>query len=331
MLHILIQVLAFIGSVAAIRFAYWGVQFLTFHLIKPARPLHAYKRAGTNAYALITGSSAGIGLGISMELVRQGFDVILLGHLPDELAEAAATLKKIRPGALVRTLVINAITATSGEIEAAVRSIADFEISILVNNVGGNFVRMPPVRQLSTFSCAEVDAVIDQNARFMARLTALMLPLLSRRRSGASSSERSLILSIASAAMYGAPWMVMYSATKAFDWAFSVALARELAAYPETLHIDSLAVVPGDVHSQGNCRGLPADSPRWDDFGRNIVLKTDGALWRGWRDMRPDWWHDLELSVFTALSEPEGIRTRVLTDKLRLKRDSWGDWHAKNQ
>lgn len=61
-------------------------QFLTFHLLTPSSPLQKYKVPDTTAYALITGSSAGIGLGIAQELVAQGFGVILHSRLPEELA-----------------------------------------------------------------------------------------------------------------------------------------------------------------------------------------------------------------------------------------------------
>jgi 17beta-estradiol 17-dehydrogenase / very-long-chain 3-oxoacyl-CoA reductase len=59
--------------------------FLTLHLLLPSHPLSSYKRPGSEpTYALITGASAGIGLGIAQALVKRGFGVILLGHLEDE-------------------------------------------------------------------------------------------------------------------------------------------------------------------------------------------------------------------------------------------------------
>jgi 17beta-estradiol 17-dehydrogenase / very-long-chain 3-oxoacyl-CoA reductase len=73
------------GVLTLLYTAFSIFRFLTFHLIKPSHPLQAYKRAGDEpAYALITGSSAGIGLGIAQALVKEGFAVILLGHLADE-------------------------------------------------------------------------------------------------------------------------------------------------------------------------------------------------------------------------------------------------------
>ena len=122
---------------------------------------------------------------------------------------------------------------------------------------------------------------------------------------------------------------MLYGATKSFNWALSVGLARELQAHPETAHVDCLAVVPGEVHSQGNRQGVPANAPRWDEFGRDIVLKADGALRRGWRDMRLHWRHDLELAAYVVL--PEGARTQGITDMLRRKRDAWSEWYAKNR
>src|SRR5205085_1988614 len=109
------------------------------------------------------------------------------------------------------------------------------------------------------------------NARFMARLTALMLPILSRK---PRLKERSLILNTSAGGMVGLPWLVMYGATKAFNWSFSCGLARELEAHLETNHIDCLAIIPGDVRSQGNCEGVPDNEPRWDHFGQCIVDKV---------------------------------------------------------
>jgi len=46
----------------------------------------------------------------------------------------------------------------------------------------------------------EVDAHVDLNARFMARLTTLLLPVLTRQ-------DRSLILNLSSPARMGMPWL----------------------------------------------------------------------------------------------------------------------------
>ncbi|KAK4139310.1 NAD(P)-binding protein [Dichotomopilus funicola] len=334
----IVYALAGIGAGVVLLFAYSTVQFLTFHFVTPWEPLKKYKRiAGeTNtAFALITGASAGIGLGIAKELARQGFGVVMLGHLADELSEAAAEVRKLLPPTgsaagenRVRTLVMDARTATPADLEAAVASLSDVPLTILVNNVGGNPVAVPPFRPLATYSCDDVDGVINQNARFMARLTALLLPVLEGRRHGqqdqpSDKSHRSLIISLSSAAHIGLPWLVMYSATKAFNRALGFSLARELPTVqsPSAVPIDSIVVTPGEVLSQGNSRGVPASAPTAAEFGRAIVHKADGAVARGWMEMRAHWWHDVE-DVLVRMA-PEGPRRQGIVQQVGAKRVAW--------
>jgi 17beta-estradiol 17-dehydrogenase / very-long-chain 3-oxoacyl-CoA reductase len=320
---LLVTGLAGIGALVTLRVLYWAGQFLLYHLWRPSRPLTAYKRAGADSYALITGASAGIGLSIGRALVRQGFGVILLGHLPDELASAAKSLDSPN----VRTLVLNARTATPAEIEEAVKSISDLNVSILVNNVGGIPIVDPPMRNLSTFTTAEVDAHVDLNARFMARLTNLMLPVLSSA-SKRRKDERSLILNLSSAGRVGIPWLVMYSATKAFNYAFTTALARELEDDPATAHIDCLAVVPGEVQSQSNV--MAEGGPTSDVFGNAVVGGVDGAVRRKWRHISPYWAHDLQLTFADHLL-PESMVTHFAREELRLKKSRWDVIMAKRR
>ncbi|KAK3334174.1 hypothetical protein B0T19DRAFT_420247 [Cercophora scortea] len=332
MAHPLVLALAAIGAAVTLHFARAALNFLTFHFIKPTRALKAYRNANnTPTYALVTGSSGGIGLGIAQELTRQGFGVILLGHLPDEIASAAHSLTALNPAAPPpRTIILNAETASAESIAAAVASIADLDVSILVNNVGSNPVGEPNFRPLATYTLADVDAVINLNARFMARLTNQMLPTLSRR---PTHRARSLIINLASLGMVGLPWLTMYGATKAFDFALSAGLARELAAYPETAHVDCLAVVPGDVRSQGNSAEngmeIPANAPRWDEYGREIVLKAEGAVARGWLDMTPHWRHDLERALLTRL--PLSVANKGMTGMIRVKKEGLEAFYAKRR
>lgn len=220
-------------------------------------------------------------------------------------------------------------TATPSEMEAAVQSISNLPISILVNNVGGNPIKLPAFRPMSTYSSSDVDAVIAQNSRFMARLTALMLPILTRRdiNSTSSKSERSLILNLSSSGHVGPPWLVMYGATKAFNRAFSYGLARELEAYPETKHVDCLAIIPGEVRSQGNSQGVPESEPRWDEFGQCIVDKVDNAVSRGQRELSPFMMHDVKDRILAFL--PEGMRTSALIDSMGKKRDAFNAVYKK--
>jgi 17beta-estradiol 17-dehydrogenase / very-long-chain 3-oxoacyl-CoA reductase len=326
----LLATLAGIGSLTLLSTAYSTIRFLTLHLIKPSRPLQSYKRAGSEpAYALVTGSSAGIGFGIARALVLQGFNIILLGHLAGELASAKEQLLALVPSASIQILVMDARTVSPEEMQAAVQSIAHLNVSILVNNVGGNPVRLPPFRVLGDHSSGDVDAVINQNARFMARLTAIMLPILSRRKEeggkGAERGERSLIINISSGGRIGLPWLVMYGATKAFNWAFSCGLSRELSIDPGTRHIDCLAILPGDVVTQANCEGISPNDPRADEFAEQVVRKVDCAVGRGMKELAPWMMHGVQEWVSGIL--PEGVKSKELIKAMEKKKDAFnGAW-----
>lgn len=255
--------------------------------------------------------------------MKQGFGVILLGHLPDELAQAKTLLQKLAPNAQVRVIVMNARTATPSEMDSAVQSLSDLQVSILVNNIGGMPIKLPPFRMFATYSCDDIDATINQNNRFMARLTTLMLPLLTKKEGGG----RSLILNLSSAAYVGMPYLVMYGATKGFVNSFSSGLARELCSpnTPETNHIDVLAIIPGEVHSQGNAHGVSASEPTSDVFAECIVRKAENAVKRNKRELRPWMMHDFQDWVLSLLLE--GIRTREIGKALEYKKDCFnGVW-----
>ncbi|KAH6671503.1 hypothetical protein F5X68DRAFT_278665 [Plectosphaerella plurivora] len=302
----------------ALYIIYYIVDFLALHFYHPSQPLAVYKRKGNEpTYALVTGSSGGIGLGIAQELVTQGFGVILLGHLPAELAEAKASLERRAPGAAVRTITMNVVTANPADLDALALSLKDLKLSILFNNVGGTPYHLP-MRELSTMSCLDIDNTINMNARFMSRLTSLLLPRLAR---PAAPGERSLIVNLSSASHVGLPWLTIYSATKAYNLAFSASLSRELIANPATSHVDCLAITPGDVQSQSNTQASVTNSPTWDTYGRCLVLTLDNAITRGFKVFIPYWFHDFTLRMVPWL--PESVRQSTFTNVIGAKKAAW--------
>lgn len=340
---------ALLGIFFTLYLAERAIDFVFFHFATPWKPLQAYRRRGPKpTYALITGASAGIGLGVARALVKQGFGVIILGHKADELASAAAELRaalvlpegadpaKVPPEAYVQTIVLDAMTATPAEMEAALRATVidqELRVSILVNNVGGLPVALPALRPLATYSPFDIDDTIALNARFPTRLTTLLMPVLTHRGAGVDARgmsfgthRRSLILNVSSGGMVGMPYLVLYCATKGYNFCFSRALARELEVDPETRHIDVLCVVPGDVQSQGN--SVPASkwtTPTSEAFGRYIVEKTDGAIGRGWREMYPHWLHHLQAVMMGIISEK--TLTKSVRDVAVFKKDKLNELH----
>ncbi|QDU94539.1 SDR family NAD(P)-dependent oxidoreductase [Lignipirellula cremea] len=85
-----------------------------------------------NKVALVSGSSAGIGLATAARLAAEGVHVWLNGRSPDRLEEAAASIRSSVESAKVDTVAADLGTA------AGCRSLCERlpEVDILVNNVG---------------------------------------------------------------------------------------------------------------------------------------------------------------------------------------------------
>jgi 17beta-estradiol 17-dehydrogenase / very-long-chain 3-oxoacyl-CoA reductase len=286
----------YLGTATAAYFVYRLVQHATFYLL-PSASLSRYQRQA-KSWALITGASAGIGLSTAQELAVRGFNVVLLGHLRDEL-EQAAELIRSHSVAEVRIIVMNAITATPDEIQAAFQSIHGLPLTILVNNVGGFPISQPAIRYIHEYSGPELDQSLNLNARFMAQVSRILLPRL-------AANGPSLMLNLSSAARMGIPGVGPYSGCKGFVCSLTTAMAREASA--AGLPIDILAIVPGDVRTQANSIALTPGSPSAEQFAKAMLDRAPRAAARGWYEFMPWWSHALAINALEILPSPIALR-----------------------
>ena len=119
------------------------------------------------------------------------------GAQQTELETAKAKLESERVGAKIKVLLVDALTGSTRDLEKEIASVQHLNITILVNNIGG----FPPgmtrnFKPLTGYSFDEIDHFIDLNARFLARITRLVLPLLLRK-------SPSLIMNVSSGAHVG--------------------------------------------------------------------------------------------------------------------------------
>ncbi|MBW4644020.1 MAG: SDR family oxidoreductase [Goleter apudmare HA4340-LM2] len=82
--------------------------------------------------ALVSGSTAGIGLAIAQILAQEGASVIVNGRSEPRVAEAIAKIQQSTPGALVSGVVADA--ATKAGVEQIFRQVP--HVDILINNLG---------------------------------------------------------------------------------------------------------------------------------------------------------------------------------------------------
>lgn len=189
-------------------------------------------------FTLITGASMGIGRAFAMASAARGFNLILVA-LPDgQLAEVQTEiLSKWKVKVLTFTVDLTQ--------EDAVKALFDFciekQLSIdgLINNAGigtgGRFENISLEKQLQ---------IIDLNNKVLIRMCHYFLPLL-------KLQEKAYILNMSSMeANLPLPYKAVYTGSKNFVYAYSLALREELKSGPVTVSV----VCPGPVVT--NAEGL---------------------------------------------------------------------------
>ena len=188
----------------------------------------------SDAAALVTGASAGIGGAIAHELARRGHDLILVARRKERLDELASELGETH-GVHADVLACDLGDADErGRLPERVQGLGR-EVDVLINNAGfatsGPFQEADLERELQQVRVL-VEAVVHLTRAFAAGMVA--------RGQGA-------ILNVASTAgMQPLPYNAGYSAAKAYVLTFSEALHQELGAKGVTV----TALAPGPVKTE---------------------------------------------------------------------------------
>ena len=236
------QPLSIIGLLTAL----YLLTRLAFHAHTYLRrsSLPHYLHPSTPTWALITGATDGIGLGFAQELCQRGFNVILHGRNPKKLQDVQAQLAREYPLAKTKTVVFDASHPADG-LEQRVREwIGDAELSVLINNVGGQGgLTRRTYQTLEESTGEDVDTILNLNARFATQITRVLLPAL-------VCHSPSLIMNISSIAALGLPYLDVYAGAKGYIDSFTRALGAEMVA--EGKQVEVLGIQVGSVRSAGN-------------------------------------------------------------------------------
>ena len=132
------------------------------------------------------------------ELASSGFNVILLGRNEKRLLEAQQKISIAYPEILTKVLVVDASESPAPTLIAALQTISNLPITILINNVGGvpPFKGVPLYRAVPEISPDHLDVYVNMNARFTLWITSLLMPQL-------ALHGPSLILNVSSLSQLG--------------------------------------------------------------------------------------------------------------------------------
>jgi NAD(P)-dependent dehydrogenase (short-subunit alcohol dehydrogenase family) len=184
--------------------------------------------------ALVTGSTAGIGLAIATELVREGADVVINGRTEERVTLA---LDQIRLNTGAGRGSVSGIAIDGGTKEGTDCLISELrDIDLLINNLGifdpKPFDKIPDEEWLRFFEVNVMSGV---------RLSRAFLPGMLRRNWGR-------IVFISSESGYQIPAeMIHYGMTKSAQ----IAVARGLAETTAGTGVTVNSVLPGPTRSEG--------------------------------------------------------------------------------
>ncbi len=182
--------------------------------------------------ALVTGSTAGIGLAIATNLAREGATVVVNGRTEKRVDEAMAAIRKAAPEAKVDG--VAADLGTAAGVEALVARIP--EVDILVNNLG---IFEP--KSFEQISDAEWLKMFEVNVLSGVRLARAYIPGMKKRGFG-----RAIFISSESAVNVPVE-MIHYGMTKTAQMAVASGIAKDCAGTGVT----SNSILVGPTDSEG--------------------------------------------------------------------------------
>jgi NAD(P)-dependent dehydrogenase (short-subunit alcohol dehydrogenase family) len=229
--------------------------------------------------AIVTGGASGIGRALAEELARRGVEVVV-ADVQTELAEtAAAEIRRQGGRATAARLDVRDATAFANLARDTV--VRAGHIDYLFNNAG-----IGRSGEVSEYSLADWDDVLDVNLRGVAYGVQAVYPIMLARRSG------HIINTASTAGLISTPGLGGYSATKHAVVGLSKAMRIEAKAHGVKVSVLCPGVIRTPLLSKGLSRypGLREEDAR--------------ALWERFRPMDP---RDFARAALDCVAKNQGV------------------------
>ncbi len=190
------------------------------------------KRYGAGSWALVTGSTDGIGLCFAQALARRGFNVVLTGRDQAKLDARVKELQEASPKVQVKGVLVQFGDCTQPDfLQRFLQRLEGLDISLLVNNVAT--IRYEQVGQLKP---EDIVSTVQLNCINHTLLLNEFLPRLQKR------SQRSGVVDVASVlSLFPIGHIHFQSAIKAFTGALTEGV-QQACMYPR---VDHMSLLPG--------------------------------------------------------------------------------------
>lgn len=258
-------------------------------------------------WAVVTGSTDGIGKAYAKELARRGVNLILISRTIEKLKATKDEISLIDPSIEVKLIAADFSRGKEvfPEIE---KQLKDINVGILVNNVGKNYAYPMYVGEVPE---QDLWDIINLNVGATTLMTRMLIGRMQNNGKGA-------VVNISSGSEFQPlPLMTVYAATKVYVRSFSEALRAEYSKFGITVQ----HLVPLFVNTKMNAfsRRLQVSSlfvPDAATYARNAI-NTLGKLDSG----SGYWAHGIQL-LFTVIP-PVWVRLKVGHLMNRILRDDY--------
>lgn len=244
-----------------------------------------------SARALVTGAGSGIGRCYALRLAERGFHLVLAGDRRGPLEAVREEAAGAFPHCDIRIVEIDLARLGAAEELFEWTCGEGLEIDVVVNNAG-----IFSFRDIVQTPAERIERIILLHDITNTKICRLYARDMIRR------GCRGYLLNMSSYSLWMPfPGLALYSASKAYLRAFSVAFAKEVREYG----IRVTAVCPAGVAT--DLYGL---TPRWQRIGMRCgaLISADACarrglrgLWRGRRTVVPDWWNRLWIPLCKVL------------------------------
>jgi 17beta-estradiol 17-dehydrogenase / very-long-chain 3-oxoacyl-CoA reductase len=268
------------------------LNFVFVYFLRPGKDLKKFGK-----WAIVTGSTDGIGKAIADELAAKGISLVLISRTKSKLEDQA---KELSSKFSIETK-IHAMDFSSGDLSMFDRVkevVQGLDVGLLVNNVGMSYDH---AEYFHLVDKQKIENLVRINIFGTTHMTYVVLPGMLERKRGA-------IVNISSASGFvNEPMYAVYSATKAFVNAFSQALHYEYKSQGVHVQCQVPAFVTTKL-SKLRSTSFFICSPK--AYAKSLIAKI------GYEPIIFSYWtHSLQIDGALSLPIPDWIRASFLLSR----------------